>query len=683
MSFGVSPLDVVELVKYSTRIYVAFKDTKYNSASETEALIKEFTTLHHCLIQLDELMKEYGKPLPFPGLDFYETLHKCEKTLKPYTNNHVDNEKMPVERFTYTIKHIGKETELDELRKKLIGNYQALQMCISFLQLQMYSNYALDPSSEANRNALPAPSEAEKLYKDWVIFNRSLQNVDQRMAYERESLSRPLPLGDTPTNAPGGDAETVMTLFHLRRELEDAIVIEENEAKRVTVENRTNLLPGDAILQEVRETPFVPARTFGLDLGMPLSALSKLEMNDSTTAVPPVPTTSSGVSPSGDPQIEQGQYTAVNWGKLSLDPSRTPVSIGCSDLSTMIPEPGLSDLGRGADGLTPEDDPLRPKFSISRRATPSTGDGALEWRKLCRNVQVERRTSKGVESKECDVHWRYREDYGLSLRSVYRVNMTKKAQVWITQQFPATGPSIPLTTSYPDGEISIGFPRRSFGRLEKRYTDIMYTFSDQESSTCFQTFLYTNNGKDKADLLFDRPILTISSDKNKPECRQKNIRLWKRSEKHQDLDGIKNVDILVLLFYTSALPEDRSHWVEEPHYAFQQLDNSIYKRNSRKLELLFLNEPAKRFRRLFKKRAGSGGVERSGENPGTPTRMNKGASGALSSSISIKSSNSELFELPIRTRNLNRFGFSKFDIEFQSKKDRSEFLAIWKHFTKP
>lgn len=79
-------------------------------------------------------MKEYGKPLPFPYLDFEETLKRCEETIEPYANNLVDR-KMSVKKFYYTIKYIGKETEIVNLRTQITGHYQALQMCISFLQL--------------------------------------------------------------------------------------------------------------------------------------------------------------------------------------------------------------------------------------------------------------------------------------------------------------------------------------------------------------------------------------------------------------------------------------------------------------------------------------------------------------------------------------------------------------------
>ncbi|KAF2463559.1 uncharacterized protein BDR25DRAFT_297914 [Lindgomyces ingoldianus] len=711
MSFGVSPSDVIKLVEFSTRIYIAFKDANDNSEAQVEALIKEFSTFHHCLVQLDELMREYGKPLPFPYLDFKETLQKCQTTLKPYADNLVDHKRMTVKKFTYTIRYIGKETELDRLRKQITGHYQALQMCISFLQLrlhleatkqtqrlldsapfrsmsfggQMYSTYALGSGSAANRNALPAPSEADQLYKDWLVFNRWLRNEDERIAREGDNLTRPLSYGATPAITPSGDAETAAVLYHLRRELEDAIMVEENRAKRVAVEKRSNLSPSDAIRQEVRDMPQIPQRTFTLDSDMSLTAFDGRSVADSSATIRPTSIISPNVSPRGSPQIEQGPFAAIDWGNLSSDPSRaSSVSTNRSSFSATSPDsrPGVSSTS--TVGTTPDDRPLRAKFSVSSLATIALGDGALEWNKLCRKVQVERSTSKTVESRECDVHWRYREDHGLSIRSVYRDERTKKVQVWIAHHFPATGPSIPLSTSYADGDVSIDFPRSSFGRLDKRCTDIKYTFGDHESSKKLQTLLYTNNGKDQADLLFDRPIITISSNKNKPECRGKNIRLWRRREKHEDFDGVISVDVLVLLFYTSALPQDHAHWVEEPHYGFEWLDDATYKKNSEKLQLVFSKDPGKWTRdKLFKRRKSSKGFEGGGVELGALARMNTATSVASSSAFSIRSSKSEVFGCSNRSNNLNRFGYSELKIEFQSKKDRKEFVAVWRQFLKP
>jgi hypothetical protein len=96
--------------------------------------VREFTSFHQCLLELSELMKEYGKSLPFPYLDFQETLKRCEETIEPYANHLVDR-KMSVRKFVYTIRYIGKEKEISNLRTVIMGHYQALQMCISFLQL--------------------------------------------------------------------------------------------------------------------------------------------------------------------------------------------------------------------------------------------------------------------------------------------------------------------------------------------------------------------------------------------------------------------------------------------------------------------------------------------------------------------------------------------------------------------
>jgi hypothetical protein len=80
-------------------------------------------------------MKEYGKPLPFSIVAFKDTLLKCEETLEHYATHLVDNRRMTAKKFVYTIKYIGKEKEIDGLRKQINGHYQALQLRISFLQV--------------------------------------------------------------------------------------------------------------------------------------------------------------------------------------------------------------------------------------------------------------------------------------------------------------------------------------------------------------------------------------------------------------------------------------------------------------------------------------------------------------------------------------------------------------------
>jgi hypothetical protein len=111
-----------------------FADANDNSEAQVAGLVREFGTFHKCLLQLEELMKEFGKPLPFPCEDFKETLLRCEKSLKPYSENLVDR-KINVKKVLYTIKFIGKEKEIEGLRRQISGHCQALQMCISFLNL--------------------------------------------------------------------------------------------------------------------------------------------------------------------------------------------------------------------------------------------------------------------------------------------------------------------------------------------------------------------------------------------------------------------------------------------------------------------------------------------------------------------------------------------------------------------
>lgn len=109
-------------------------DANENSEAQVIALVKEFTTFHGCLTELGELMRHYGQPMPFPVKDFETTLKRCEKTLDPYADHLVDK-KMGVKKFIFTIRYMGMEKEIDGLRKQITGHYQALHMCISFLQL--------------------------------------------------------------------------------------------------------------------------------------------------------------------------------------------------------------------------------------------------------------------------------------------------------------------------------------------------------------------------------------------------------------------------------------------------------------------------------------------------------------------------------------------------------------------
>ncbi|KAF2876086.1 hypothetical protein BDV95DRAFT_482567 [Massariosphaeria phaeospora] len=730
MSFGMSPSDIIKLVQFSTRIYVAFTGANEKSSAQVEELVREFSTFHHCLVELEDLMKEYGKPLPFPYVDFQETLQRCQKTLKPYETQLVDKRTNP-KKIMRTILYMGKEKEMDGLRKAITGHYQALQLCISFLQLRLHLEatkqtqrllasapfrtmsfgghmYTNNTSRAAPPNALPPPSEADQLYKEWLIFSRWLKSEDDRLAEDGNVLTRPISLGGTPATAPSDD-ESAAVLYRLRMEIEDAIVIEENRVKRQR-EQRMSLSPDDAMRREVQRMPQVP-RTFTLD--SEFSSFSNPSMTESTATIRPAPSNiSPSVSPTGSPQIGPPSFSQTDWGNLENMRSnyfdRSPsVSTISTTLSTSAgSRSSISGLSIHTTETTPDMStrPLRPRPSAASLATMLLGEGALEWTSICRKAQVERVTAKGPETKECDVYWRYREDTGLSLRSQYRsssslaANGKPEKKVWITQHFPATGPSIPRTTSYPDGDVSIDFPRSSFGHLEKRYTNIQYTLSSSESSRKLQTLLYTNNGKDGASLLYDKAVVTISSDQHKPECRGKNIRLWLKPETYEGLNGPVNVDVLCVLFYTSALPDEKAHWVEEPHYAFQWLDDAAYKSSSKKLELVFSKKPDKWSRdKLFQRRRSSNttptspqdtalALKRTGApDPGYALTRSGTASSVASSAMSTRSGRSSVFASGSSNAigNMNRFGYSELKIEFQSKRDRADFLDIWKKYVKP
>jgi hypothetical protein len=209
--------------------------------------------------------------------------------------------------------------------------------------------------------------------------------------------------------------------------------------------------------------------------------------------------------------------------------------------------------------------------------------------------------------------------------------------------------------------------------------------------------LYTNNGKDDAELLFDRPVRTISSDKNKPECRGKNLRLWRRTEMHLETSGPVSMDVLVLLFYTSCL-EEKGHWVEEPHYAFEWLTESVYSKESDKLTLVFSKDPSKWTPdKLFRRRKSSQGstssevptspvTTRRKDSMGIPGITRSGTGGSIASSaVSIKSSHSIFGRSKSVSRmgNLNSFGYAELDIRFQNSEDRRIFLDVWKKYVKP
>lgn len=568
--------------------------------------------------------------------------------------------------------------------------------------------------------ALPAPEDSHPLYKDWQMFNRWLKSEDDRLAQELE-LARPARAswGDTPRVAADGDAESANILYHLRREVEDAILFEENRSKRTASEKRAHLAPSDAMKQQVREMPPAPPmRTYTLDTEHS-GNFSRFEhhasMGDSVATLRQEAGTPSPKStPMGSPPAEHGyflhnQYSPGPLSPMSIqDPSRLSVSTIGSSISMDSRSPSIAGLGISTRGTTPENaiPNLHPRLSSAWMAPFTIGGAALEWTKLARKVDVERQFSERMNGKdhvvhehqECDIHWKHREDSGISLRALYRSKKDGKPRVWTMQDFATTGPSIPLTTTI-DGEVSLDFPRGSFGRLDKQWTDIKYTFANAEHAVDFQTLLYSNAGKDKAELLFDRPVKTISSDKHKPECRGRNIRLWKKKEMRLESDGPVWVDILVLLFFTSCLQE-KGHWVEEPHYAFEWLTTSTIDDDSSKLKLVF-SKDASKFAgdKIFGRRKLSSASGSSNETPRSPTIAfakrkdsmeipgiaRTGTRDSIASdAASIRSSYSIFGKkgASSRTGKLNCFGYSKLEIEFQYKKDRKAFLEVWQKYVK-
>lgn len=554
---------------------------------------------------------------------------------------------------------------------------------------QWYTSNAFASTSRADPRALPAADGTDSLFQEWLVFSRWLKSEDDRIANEA-GLPRPLSLGDTPAAAPSGDAQTAAVLYHLRRELEDAIVIEENRTKRIAMEKRTHLAPSDAVRQEVRKLPPAPQRTYTLDTdfsGLFSGFEARSDLSDTATTARP---SDVQLSPATSPGSPSGIQSYFDTSKGDRVPSVLMLGSSAATSPISIPSSSIT------SGTTPELDPLhsiRSRFSVTSLVTLALGEGALEWKRLSHKVQVERKiASETPESRECDIHWRHTEDAGIAIRSVYRSSGAVK--VWTVQSFPATGPSIPLSTSYPDGDVSLDFPRSSYGRLDKRCTDIKYTFTGHDASIKLQTLLYTNNGADAAELLFDRCVLTVSSNLNKPECRGKNVRLWRKSEEYRD----SSVDVLVVLFYTSSLPDERAHWVEEPHYAFQWLTDEMCKKSSDKVTLVFSKDPARWNRdKLFQRRKSSSAsitsvtnvvqtarrdsgqsVQSPSSSPGPSGVVRSDTRNSVTSVMSNRSSQS-LFggKRHRRLGDLNRFGYSELEIKFQSKSDRKDFVALW------
>jgi hypothetical protein len=571
-----------------------------------------------------------------------------------------------------------------------------------------YSTTALGNTSQRTPLELPAPDE-HPLYSEWRIFDRWLQEEDERIAQEA-GLARPLSLGNAPATAPSGDVQTAAILYHLRQQVDDAILLEENREKRATAGKRSHLSPSDATKREVRNMPPAPPRTYTLDSNHSgnWSGFDRYDMSSPSATIRPGPKTPSPSPPPAGSLRNEEYFGTFNFEQSpsgSVSVGRTPsVSTNRSSLSySSSSRPSMSAPETSTAGTTPEmSHTLRNSLSRSSLATIALGEAALNWKDICDNkdtkAKVERTSVKyGPETKECVLEWRYREDTGISLRAMYTSSQSGKLKLWIEQHFPATGPSIPLTTThdYDDGAVSIDFPRNSFGKLDKLYTDINYTFKDHGAAEKFQTLLYTNNNTDPAELVFDKRVLKISSNKNPTECSSRNLRLWKKQETHLEMDGPVTFDVLVLLFYTSAL-EEKGHWVEEPHYAFEWLHESVYKskNDGDKLTLTFSKDPSRwTSDKLFQRRKSSHTdaqpkspslLSRKRKDSMEPPSLTRSGTGASASSNASIRSGTSMFGRGGRTgRELNRFGYEDLQIKFQNKKDRRAFLEVWKKCVKP
>jgi hypothetical protein len=453
----------------------------------------------------------------------------------------------------------------------------------------------------------------------------------------------------------------------LRREVEDAIKIEENRPKRIAAERKISLFPREEVRQEMRDRLVMRRRTHSLDTDDTenLSLAPNIAMGTHTDVRGSTPLTPLSASP----HFVQQNPNVIDLGDLSLGDADHDIKV--------IPH---------AAATTPEPRLTERTLSNKSLATVALEKDVLEWQKLCSAVKVERKVERTAfrrtEARSCDVHWRYEDDTGLSLRSVYH-DRFGLIRTWITQHFPATGPPIPLTMSHPDGDVSIDFPGKSFGKLERQYTDVRYTFANHEDSRRFQELLYTNGGKEKAQLLYDCPVLTISSNLNKPEGRGRNVRLWRKTE--------RNTDVLILLFYTSALPEDKAHWVEEPHYAFEWLGKSV-KTHSDNLTLTFskkletrtsnsLIEIQESYNDKFSKDQiqGSGIVDSTHRLDDTDDIRSSMSMRTNSSWTDSVSGNSMKRSNP----NGNRFGYDRLEIKFENHVDRMAFVDIWTSHAKP
>jgi hypothetical protein len=439
--------------------------------------------------------------------------------------------------------------------------------------------------------------------------------------------------------------------------------IEENRAKRVALGNRSHLAPSEAMRQQARNLPTVPERARPQDYEQATSVPRHEHHNTQD-----LPTPQYMESPESDPwRSFQSLHRAPS---ISTTYSSVNTSL---DSRSLMSRMSISTAATDIESLRSSRESIISSPSLTGI---DIGPGALEWRALCRKVCVERTSSLRVESKSCDLHWRYREDGGMTIRSAFRSTTDGKARLFTTQHFPSLGPSIPQVTSHLDGQVSIDFPKGSYGTLDKGYTDIKYTLSDTESSIKLQTLLYTNGGKDDAELVYDRPIMTISTNLNKPECRARNLRLWRRN----GIDHGNYVDGVQILFYTNALRGDKSHWVEEPNIAFEPLLSNL--------------PPSDRLTLVFRKDT----VPTKSRIPGwiravrqTTSSIAKGSPSTANISFQDfdatstdpwppTSSHSSLTSI-FGSSSMNRFGYSEIEIKFRSQADRNDFVHVWRRYT--
>jgi hypothetical protein len=259
----------------------------------------------------------------------------------------------------------------------------------------MYSNSSLSDSHRGLSGQPSDLSEAEQLCQDWVVFKKWLKSENERVAWqEAQTLPRPLSCGVSPPNGSTAEEETAAIIYQLRRQVEDALVVAENRAKRLAREKGQHIAPGDAaemrqMRHEVEKMPQLrPAHTFdsGFEEGPDNDA-----MEDSTQTIRLQPSPSSS-SPVGSPDCF-GSFGSVHSPHL---PSPLGLSVGrASSVATTDSEAsGMSSFSYpsvspfSTANTTPEDRPLRSKLSVTSLATLTLGEGALQWTVLCKRVEV-------------------------------------------------------------------------------------------------------------------------------------------------------------------------------------------------------------------------------------------------------------------------------------------------------